>query len=74
MSDFDKFMEKYGADLYAKARANTKYNDKGYAIISKNDEWIEETEWDDMYNSKNKEAVKDEKYTTKRDMVCAIPT
>ena len=52
MSNFDKFMEEHGDKLYAKARKNTKYNSKGYAVISKQDEWIDETEWDEMYNGK----------------------
>ena len=73
MSKFDKFMEKHGDKLYAKAKANTKYNKEGYAVISKDDEWVEETEWDEMYNN-DKEVVINEKYTAKRNMVCAIPT
>lgn len=57
--------------LYEIARKNTKYNSQGHAVISKDDEWIEETEWDEMFN---KEVKKDENYTPKRNMVCAIPT
>ena len=75
MSNFDKFMEKHGDKLYAKAKKNTKYNAQGYAVISKNDEWIGETEWDELYNSITKnEVVTNEKYTTKGNMVCAVPT
>ena len=74
MKNFDKFMEKHGDKLYAKAKENTKYNAKGYAVINKKDEWIDETEWDDMYNGKIKEVIKNERYTTKGNMVCAIPT
>ena len=49
MGNFDKFMEKHGDKLYAKAKKNTKYNTQGYAVISKDDEWVEETEWDEVY-------------------------
>lgn len=32
--------------LFEMARKNTKYNAAGQAVISKDDEWVEETEWD----------------------------
>lgn len=32
------------------AMKNTKYNAEGKAVIEKDDDWRNETEWDDMYN------------------------
>ena len=34
---------------------NTNYNKEGKAIISSNDEWIDENEWDDMFRQMKKE-------------------
>lgn len=45
----------YGLDAYKLAIQNTKYNKKGEATISPDDEWIEETEWDDMFEQMKKE-------------------
>lgn len=33
---------------------NTKYDDKGKAVISSNDESVTETEWDDMFTQMKK--------------------
>ena len=59
--------------LFEMARKNTKYNADGHAVISRNDEWVEETEWEEMFN-RSEEVVTNEKYTPKRNMVCAVPT
>ena len=32
---------------------NTKYNSEGRAVISKDDEWLDETEQDDLYKELN---------------------
>ena len=45
----------YGLEAYKKAIQNTKYNGEGKAVISSNDEWAEETEWDDMFEQMKKE-------------------
>ena len=34
---------------YAFVTSNTKYNENGRPVISKDDEWLEETEWDDLF-------------------------
>ena len=61
--------------LFEMARKSTKYNAAGHAVISKDDEWIKETEWDEIYNSiTKKEVVANERYTPQGNMVCAVPT
>lgn len=40
---------------YKFAIENTKYNPKGYPVVSNDDEWLEETEWDDLYEQMKKE-------------------
>lgn len=45
---------------YALAKQNTRYNEEGSAVISKDDEWVEETEWDDLYNKMKEERSIDE--------------
>ncbi len=45
----------YNEKAYEFARNNTKYNNEGRAIISKDDEWVKETEWDNLFKElKNK--------------------
>ena len=44
----------YGLKAYQLAMKNTKYDDKGKAVISSNDESITETEWDDMFTQMKK--------------------
>ena len=34
---------------------NTKYNNEGKAVIEKDDDWRDETEWDDMFEQMKKE-------------------
>lgn len=36
--------------LFQLAEQNTTYDKNGHAVISKDDPWIEETEWDELYN------------------------
>ena len=45
----------YSKEAYELARNNTRYNSEGRAVISEDDEWIEETEWDDMFEQMKKE-------------------
>ena len=52
---FTPTMKKYGFLDYQLAEANTKYNKYGKAVISKDDEWAQETEWDDMFEQMKKE-------------------
>lgn len=45
----------YGAKAYHIAMQNTKYNNEGKAVISADDDWAEESEWDDMFRKMQKE-------------------
>lgn len=46
----------YGLQAYKLAMENTHYNKEGKATISSSDdEWAEETEWDDMFEQMKKE-------------------
>ena len=45
----------YGLKAYKLAMQNTNYNNNGKAVISSDDEWREETEWDDMFEQMKKE-------------------
>ena len=40
---------------YQIAMKNTKYNLEGKAVISQNDEWVNETEWDEIFEQMRKE-------------------
>lgn len=50
----EKVNGKYLAMAYDLARQNTKYNKNGEAVISREDEWIEEGEWDALFASLSK--------------------
>lgn len=45
----------YSKKAYQTALNNTKYNNEGKAVIPKEDEWVNETEWDDMFEQMKKE-------------------
>ena len=45
----------YGIAAYKLAMENTKYNKNGKATISSEDEWADESEWDDMFEQMKKE-------------------
>ena len=45
----------YGVKAYKLAMENTKYNSEGKAVISFDDEWVEDTEWDDVFEQMKKE-------------------
>ncbi len=45
----------YNKKAYQLAMNNTKYNSEGKAVISKDDEWADENEWDDMFEQMKKE-------------------
>lgn len=50
----------YGLQAYKLAMQNTTYNKDGKAIISSDDEWTTETEWDDMFEQMKKERGRNE--------------
>ncbi len=39
----------YNLDAYKFAMQNTKYNASGRAVISSDDEWASENEWDELF-------------------------
>lgn len=45
----------YDDEAYEVARRNTKYNQKGEAVILAGDEWLEESELDEMYEKMRNE-------------------
>ena len=47
----------YGEKAYQLAMDNTKYNSEGKAVVEIDDEWRDETEWDDMYEQMKKEVL-----------------
>lgn len=50
-----KLIEGYNKKTYRLAMENTKYNSDGKAVVSKDDEWRDESEWDDIYEQMKKE-------------------
>lgn len=47
--------EDYNKKAYRVALNNTKYNEDGKPVISKDDEWVSETEWDDIFKQMKNE-------------------
>lgn len=45
----------YGLNAYKLAMKNTKYNTNGKAVLSMDDEWRNESEWDDLFEQMKKE-------------------
>lgn len=45
----------YGLQAYKLAMNNTKYNEEGKVILSSDDEWTNESEWDSMFEQMKKE-------------------
>ncbi len=50
-----KMIGSYNKKVYQLAMENTKYNSDGRAVVSKDDEWKDETEWDDIFEQMKKE-------------------
>ena len=48
----------YPIAAYQIAMENTKYNEFGKAVIGKEDEWRDETEWDEMFKQMKEERNK----------------
>ena len=51
MKDCNKFVAKNRVALFSFAEKNTEYNADGHAVISRNDPWFNEDEWDAYYNA-----------------------
>ena len=45
----------YGWQAYKLAMQNTNYTKEGKVVVSPDDEWNDETEWDDMFEQMKKE-------------------
>ena len=65
MKDFDKFIALHKEKLFAVAEKNTRRNKDGRAVISKDDNWRNEDEWDNYYEELNAR----EENSTARSMV-----
>jgi DNA-damage-inducible protein J len=50
-----KIINNYSQKAYKLAEKNTKYNSEGRAVIEEDDEWRNETEWDEMFKQMKKE-------------------
>ena len=48
-------MTQYSEKSYKMASDNTKYNAGGKAVISENDEWRDEKEWDEVFEQMQNE-------------------
>lgn len=49
MSTLAEYLETNKETAYSFATSNTKYNENGRPVISEDDEWVNETEWDDLF-------------------------
>ena len=49
MSALAQYLETNRKKAYSFATSNTKRNNQGRPVISKNDEWVNETEWDELF-------------------------
>lgn len=49
VSALAQYLENNRGQAYSFATANTKYNKQGHPVITKDDEWAEESEWDDLF-------------------------
>ena len=49
MSALAQYLETNREQAYSFATANTKYNKQGHPAISKDDEWADESEWDELF-------------------------
>jgi addiction module RelB/DinJ family antitoxin len=50
-----KVTSRYNNKAYQLAMNNTTYNDSGKAVVVNDDEWKDETEWDEIYEQMKKE-------------------
>lgn len=55
MSILEQYLGENKEKVYNFAKNNAKYNAQNRPIISKDDEWIKETEWDELYNKLKKD-------------------
>ena len=50
MSTLTQYLKKNKEHAYSFATANTKYDKQGRPVISKEDEWVDESEWNELYD------------------------
>ena len=50
-----KMNGKYNLKAYQMAIENTKYNTDGNAVVTSDDEWVNESEWDDIFEQMKRE-------------------
>ncbi|MCM1135437.1 MAG: hypothetical protein NC400_07655 [Clostridium sp.] len=51
MSLLTQYLESNREHAYALATENMRYDKHGRPTVSKDDEWLDETEWDDLFHS-----------------------
>ena len=61
MSVLAEYFKKNKNDAYNFATQNTMHDKNGRPVISKNDEWASETEWDDLFLELSKNQTKENK-------------
>ena len=60
MSTLEEYLETNKNKAYSFATSNTKFNENGRPVISKDDEWVNETEWDELFQVLAKKEQKGE--------------
>lgn len=50
-----KVKGRYNSKVYKQAIENTVYNSEGKPVIQKDDEWADESEWDNLFEQMKKE-------------------
>lgn len=58
--------EKFGIADYVRAIQNMNYNEDGVAVISENDEWAQETEWDELYEEMLQERLQQKRKSRRK--------
>lgn len=58
MAALAQYLDTNKEKAYSFATANTRHNQQGRPVISKDDEWLQETEWDDLFNALVREREK----------------
>lgn len=56
MSALAQYLDNNRERAYSFATANTKYNEKGRPVVPKDDEWLNEPEWDGLFELLKKQA------------------
>ena len=51
MSALTQYLGNNREEAYSFATLNTRYDKNGRPVVSKDDEWLDEPEWDDLFNA-----------------------